>query len=268
MPRRELVPDAFWRRIQPLIPARPPKPKGGRPPADDRACLRGIIFVLTTGIQWEQLPREVFGVSGMTCWRRLRDWYQAGVWQALQRELLAELRRKGRLDLRRASADSSSVRALKKGAATGPNPTDRAKAGSKHHLLVDRRGRPLAVRLTAANRPDVRELLPLVDAVPPIRGRRGRPRRRPTKVHGDKGYASTANRRGLRERGIIPRIARPGIDSSERLGRYRWVVEQRLAILHRFRRLRMRDERRADIHEAFLLLACDLMLLRSLVRFC
>ncbi len=124
------------------------------------------------------------------------------------------------------------------------------------------------MRLTAANRPDVRELLPLVDAVPPIRGRRGRPRRRPTKVHGDKGYASAANRRGLRERGITPRIARPGIDSSERLGRYRWVVEQRLAILHRFRRLRMRDERRADIHEAFLLLACDLMLLRSLVRFC
>jgi hypothetical protein len=124
------------------------------------------------------------------------------------------------------------------------------------------------VRLTAANRPDVRELLPLVDAVPPIHGRRGRPRRRPDKLHGDKGYASQANRRGLRQRGIIPRLARPGIDSSDRLGRYRWVVEQRLAVLHRHRRLRMRDERRADIHEAFLLLACDLMLLRSLIRFC
>jgi transposase len=82
--------------------------------------LRGIIFVLKTGIQWEELPREVFGVSGMTCWRRLRDWYEAGVWQRLQQQLLRALRRRGRLDLRRASVDSSSVRALKKGVQRGP----------------------------------------------------------------------------------------------------------------------------------------------------
>ena len=126
----------------------------------------------------------------------------------------------------------------------------------------------MAARLTAANLPDVNQLLPLVDALAPVRGRRGRPRRRPDKVHADKGYASRANRRGLRARGIAPRIARPGSDSSQRLGRHRWVVEQRLALLHRFRRLRMRDERRADIHHALLLLACDLMLLRSLHRFC
>ncbi len=113
MARHELVPDAFWRRIQSLLPARPPRPRGGRPPADDRAGLRGIIFVLETGIQWVELPQEVFGVSGMTCWRRLRDWYEAGVWQRLQQQLLRALRRRGRLDLRRASVDSSSVRALK-----------------------------------------------------------------------------------------------------------------------------------------------------------
>lgn len=112
---RELVPDSFWRRIQPLLPPHPPRPKGGRPPADDRACLRGIIFVLKTGIQWEELPREAFGVSGMTCWRRLRDWYEAGVWEALHRLLLEELEKQGRIDWSRASADSSSVRAFKKG---------------------------------------------------------------------------------------------------------------------------------------------------------
>jgi transposase len=115
----ELVPDAFWRRIQPLLPARPRRKKGGRPAADDRACLRGIIFVLKTGIQWEELPHEVFGVSGMTCWRRLRDWYEAGVWEQLQSLLLAELRKKGRLDLRRAVVDSSSVRAFKRGLQRG-----------------------------------------------------------------------------------------------------------------------------------------------------
>ena len=124
------------------------------------------------------------------------------------------------------------------------------------------------MRLTAANVPDVTQLLPLVDAMPPVRGRKGRPRQRPDKVHGDKGFSSRANRQGLRERGIAPRLARPGVESSDRLGRHRWVVEQRLALLHRYRRLRMRDERRADIHHALLLLACDLMLLRSLTRFC
>jgi hypothetical protein len=128
-------------------------------------------------------------------------------------------------------------------------------------------GHPLAVGLTA-NRPDVNELIPLVDAVPPVRGRRGRPRRRPVKLHADKGYASKANRGGLRRRHITPRIALPGIESSQRLGRHRWVVERQLALLHCMRRLRMRDERRDDIHFALLLLGCALLLLSSLEGFC
>lgn len=148
---------------------------------------------------------------------------------------------------------------------TGPNPTDRAKAGSKPHLLVDRRGNPLVVRLTAANVNDVDQLLALVDAVPPIRGRRGGPLRRPKKLHAEKGLASKSNRVGLRQRGITPRIAKPGVDSSARLGPYRWKVEQCLAHLHRFRRLRMRDDQRDDIHLAFLCLAADPMLFLSLV---
>ncbi|XXF74899.1 IS5 family transposase [Myxococcaceae bacterium GXIMD 01537] len=264
---RELVPDALWERVQPLLPRPPARRRGGRPRADDRACLRGIIFVLKTGIQWEELPCEVFGVSGMTCWRRLRDWHAAGVFSALQRWLLDELGRAGCIDWSRFSVDSSSVRAFQKGAQTGPNPTDRAKAGSKHHLLVDQQGHPLAVALTAANVNDVGMLLPLVDAVPAIKRRRGR-RRRPNKLHADKGYASQANRQGLRKRHITPRIARPRVDSSQGLGRHRWVVEQRLALLHRFRRLRVRDERRGDIHLALLVLGCDLQLFRALTKFC
>jgi hypothetical protein len=122
--------------------------------------------------------------------------------------------------------------------------------------------------LSAANYNEVQALLPMVDAIPPIRGKRGRPRRRPEKLHADKGYVAGYNRKGLRARKIKPRIARPGIESSEKLGRYRWVVEQRLALLHRLRRLRVRDERRDDIHFALLVLGCDLMLFRSLSRFC
>lgn len=120
--------------------------------------------------------------------------------------------------------------------------------------------------LTASNVPDVVTLLRMVDLIRPIGGRRGRPRRRPDKVHADKGYVSRANRRGLRQRGIQPRIARKGIESSERLGRYRWVVERTNAWLHRFRRLLIRYERREDIHEAFLTVAAILICWQRLRR--
>jgi IS5 family transposase len=120
--------------------------------------------------------------------------------------------------------------------------------------------------LTGSNVPDVTTLLTMVDRIRPIRGRRGRPRRRPDKLHGDKGYASRANRRGLRQRGIQPRIARKDVESSVRLGRYRWVVERTHAWLHRFRRLLVRYERRADIHEALLTVAAILICWRRLRR--
>ena len=99
----------------------------------------------------------------------------------------------------------------------------------------------------------------MVDAVPPIRGQRGRPRRRPGKLHADKAYNSADNRAALRRRHIIPRLARKGIEAKERLGRYRWVAERTLAWLHHFRRLAVRYERRADIHEAFLWLGAALI---------
>jgi transposase len=139
--------------------------------------------------------------------------------------------------------------------------------GSKHHVIVDRHGLPLAPpMLTASNVPDVVTLLMMVDRIVPVRGRRGRPRQRPNKVHTDLGYRSRDNVQGLRARGITPRIARKGIESRERLGRYRWVAERDLAWLHRFRRLMIRYERRADIHEAFLTLASILILWRAVKR--
>jgi transposase len=107
---KPLVSDDLWAVIEPLLPVEPPKPKGGRPRCDDRAALAGIIFVLRFGIPWEMLPREL-GCSGMTCWRRLRDWQEAGVWAALHRVLLEQLGDAGRLDWSRASLDSASVAA-------------------------------------------------------------------------------------------------------------------------------------------------------------
>ena len=126
-------------------------------------------------------------------------------------------------------------------------------------MLVERSGIPLTVDLTAANVSDPTTLEAMVDAVPPIRGKRGRPRRRPEKLHADKAYNSAANRAALRRRHIQPRLACKGIESKERLGRYRWVAERTLAWLHSFRRLAVRYERRADIHEAFLWLGAALI---------
>jgi transposase len=108
---KPLVPDALWVRIETLFPAPKPRPRGGRPPIDDRAALAGILFVLRTGIGWEYLPQEMGCGSGMTCWRRLRDWQLAGVWERLHLVLLDELGRAGKIDWSRVSLDASSVRA-------------------------------------------------------------------------------------------------------------------------------------------------------------
>ena len=157
----------------------------------------------------------------------------------------------------------------KRGSATGPNPTDRGKAGTKRHLVTDARGTPLGVCLSGANRHDSVMMAPTLDAIPAVRnGRRGRPRHRPDKLHADKAYDARPRRHECRARGIVPRIARRGIESSERLGRHRWVVERTHAWFNRFRRLPVRYERRADIYEAFTSLAASLITLNQIKRFC
>jgi transposase len=106
-----LVSDSLWLIIEPLLPPMIPKPKGGRPRVPPRAALSGILFVLRTGIPWEMLPTEMGCGSGVTCWRRLRDWQAAGVWDGLHRELLRRLRDADRIDWSRACMDSSSIAA-------------------------------------------------------------------------------------------------------------------------------------------------------------
>nr|WP_218009261.1 IS5 family transposase [Herbidospora cretacea] len=263
------VDDELWAVIEPLLPRRPRRVRHpGRKRLDDRLALQGILFVLHTGIAWEHLPQELGYGSGMTCWRRLDEWNRAGVWQRLHEILLDRLRSADVLDLSRAAVDSSQIRALKGGPQTGPSPVDRGRAGSKHHLITDAGGIPLAVILTGANRNDVTQLLPLLHAIPKIRGKRGRPRQRPDAVLADRGYDHDKYRRLVRALQIRPLIARRGTPHGSGLGRQRWVVEQTFALLHAFRRLRIRWEARADIHEAFLKLACALICWRRLTSFC
>jgi transposase len=266
MMAKPLLPDGLWERIRPLLPEpkRRRRRHPGRRPIDDRKALTGILFVLKTGIDWEDLPQEMGCGSGMTCWRRLRDWTRAGVWARLHELLLAELEYAGRIDWSRAVIDSSHVRARGGGERTGPSPVDRRKAGSKHFVVTDGGGVPLAATVTAGNVPDVKGLEAAVDAVPPVRGKPGRPKRRPRELYADRGFDSDPHRAALRRRGIRPRIARRGEPHGSGLGVFRWVGERTLSWLHGFGRLRVRKDRSGAIHQGLLTLGCAITCFRLL----
>ncbi|SDQ10561.1 transposase, IS4 family [Quadrisphaera sp. DSM 44207] len=153
----------------------------------------------------------------------------------------------------------------KGGQLIGPNPTDRGKRGTKYHLLVDRSGQPLNIAISGANRHDSVLLEPILDSMPAIKvGGRGHPRRRPIKLHGDKGYDNRRCRAYLRRRGITARIARIGIESSKRLGRHRWVLERTIGWLLAYKRLALRYDRTEKTITALARLAVVLIAARHL----
>ena len=155
------------------------------------------------------------------------------------------------------------------GAKTGPNPTDRGKNGSKRHLIVDGQGTPLAIEHTGANVHDSEMAIALVDSIPPIKQPRGRPRQRPDEVLADRAYdAETKIRRPLRQRHVVPLIAKRYSEHGSGLGKFRYVVEAAFDWLFNQRRLRVRYEKRDDIHQAFLIIGCFLICWRRIMRFC
>ena len=149
---------------------------------------------------------------------------------------------------------------------TGPNPVDRGKYGSKIHLITERTGLPLSVGISGANLHDSQALEPLVRGIPPIRSRRGPRRRRPAKLHADKAYDNRHLRQWLRLRHITPRIARKGVETSQKLGRHRWTIERTMAWLAGCRRLHRRYERQAIHFLAFTSIACTLICYRRLTN--
>jgi transposase len=136
--RKALVSEELWAVVEPLLPREPAKPKGGRPRIPDRAALTGILFVLKSGIPWEMLPPELGCGSGMTCWRRLKSWHEAGVWVRLHQELLSRLAHAHKLDWSRASLDSSSVAAplAKKGGQAKSGPTPQTVANGERSAIL------------------------------------------------------------------------------------------------------------------------------------
>ncbi len=229
---KPLLPVALWERIKPMLPA--PKPRRfrypGRKPVDDRKTLTAILFDLKTGVAWELLPQEMGCGSDKTCWWRLRDWHEAGNRQELREVLLAELNGADGLEWSLVSVDSRSFRALGGREKTGPSRVDRR---NTQHEIIDFKGTPLAATVTATNVPDVKEPEPLVDPIPPVGGKPGRPRRRPEDVYVDRGYDSESHRQRLRRRGIEPRIARRNTPRGSGLGKIGWVVERNLSRLPR-----------------------------------
>ena len=172
------------------------------------------------------------------------------------------LRRRTRLD---GGDPGRGERPGKKGGPlTGPSPVDRGKRGSKIHVLSDANGIPLVVGISGANTHDSTLLQPMVDAIPAIKSRRGPRRRKPGRLRADKGYDYDVHRRWLRERGIVPRIARRGIERNDRLGRYRWKIERTIAWLTGYRRLTIRYERCGEHFVGFLHLGAALTCFKKL----
>ncbi len=211
--------DRQWAFIQPLLP--PPAPTG-RPRADDRRTVEGILHMLITGCRWQDLPRE-YGAP-TTVWRRLRRWGEGGVWACICRAALPVLDGQGKLDWSVAFLDGSFVPAKRGGEHVG---LTRKGKGTKWMLVVDGNGLPLGFHLDSANRAEVRLAQRTLDTIKVGRPH-GRPKQRPQKLVADRGYDRSAFRRQLRRRGIrmcIPAKRRPATWRAKR-GHPWWRVRR------------------------------------------
>lgn len=253
-----LVDDAFWAKVVPLLPPTPSHEQGGRPRADDRAIFCAIFYILRTGIQWRALPRA-FGVAPTTVHARFQQWRADGLFARLHAASLQAYDRAWGIDWLWLSADGGMTKAPLGGEATGPNPTDRGKGGTKRSLLTDARGEVLGFAVAGANRNDHLLLPETLDAL-------AVPRPEPTphnpqNVCLDKGYDYQSSRDALAERGYTAHIRTRGEERRDlrTIPGYRprrWVVERAHSWLNRFRRILVRWEKKAANYIAMIQLAC------------
>jgi transposase len=262
------MPEEFFETVaHHLPPEQPVGPKGGRPRVGHRAVVRVIWFVLATGCRWEDVPPEL-GCSGRTAHRRLRAWEEAGTWDRLPADLLRLLRKAGELEAETVVIDRVTLRAFGGGEATGPSPVDRRKSGTKHTLMVDRHGVPLAIRTAGANASDHRQIIPLVLDFPKVGGKPGRPKEMPDDAYADRGFDSEKTRGLLRWLGVEPHIAKRKTPQGSGLGKVRWVVERTISWLKGLRRMRVRYDRLGVIQDAWTTLAASVICFRILHHDC
>jgi transposase len=262
------MPEEFFAHLdRQLPPEEPVGPDGGRPRIGHKTVMKVIWFVLSTGCRWQDVPQEL-GCSGRTAHRRLRQWEEMGIWDRLHVQLLKLLRTTGKFDPDVAIIDGVIVRAFGGGEKTGPSPVDRRKTGSKHTLMVDRHGVPLAIHTTGANTSDQTQLMPLIVNFPQIGGKPGRPKQLPDVAYADRGYDNGSTRALLRWLGVEPMIAKRRTPHGSGLGKVRWVVERTISWLKGLRRMRIRYDRLMVIQEAWNTLAAAAICFRILCHDC
>ena len=264
--RQKLLTDEQWELVEPMLP--PPRRRRdnrGRPWASNRACFEGILWILQTGAAWRCLPDEF--PSPSTCWRRLKQWEDEGVWLNAWRTLLGALDKEGLLKWDETFLDRQLCSRKKRGPAVGK--TKRGK-GTKWMVLVDGQGLPLGVRLESASPAEVTLAEATLQEVRVPRAK-GRPRQKPKRVIADRGYDSDPLRKRWKRRGI-ELISPYRSNNKERryhdgrkLRRYkrRWIIERTNAWLGQFRRLLVRHDHLLSIYRAFFYLACMWITLRK-----
>ncbi len=252
-----LVNDPLWNAVAPWLPVHPPSPQGGQRRVPDRLCLNGIVFVLREGLRWQSLPIALGWGSGSTCWRRFDEWTAAGVWEAAHVALVTAPGEQGLLNLERAVIDSSSQRAVRGGAHTGPNPTDRAKKGCKRHLITDGQGLPLVAQTGPANRRDEQALPGLLWWLWAVLSYGWRCR--PAVLQGDRGYGFPWSITLVLAWGIRSLLAVRGSPHGSGLGRTRYVVERTHSWFNHYRRLVLCYEQQGAHYQGFYQLAACLI---------
>lgn len=258
------VSDEFWEKVEPLIPPAPSHAKGGRTRMDDRDAFAAMIYVLRTGIQWNALPRQM-GASS-TVHDRYQEWERLGFFEGLWRAGLAEYDELQGIEWEWQALDGAMTKAPLGRGATGKNPTDRAKMGTKRSMLTDGAGIPLAVAVEGANRHDSKLLVATLDGLvvarPAPEGEEAGPEQH---LCLDAAYDSEPVREELEARSYEPHIS--PADKNKRSERKearrhlggrarRWVVERTHSWLNRSRRLLVRWEKKTENYLAFIHLAC------------
>ena len=256
------VPKPLWKRIKKLLPKPPKKRERGRPPADNRAVINGIWYVMWTGCQWKAVHRDWFGVSSSVLHERFQTWRQAGIFAQIMKLMVKFYHKRRKIKWKWQAIDSKSVPAPLGGSETGHNPTDRGKQGAKLHLLVDQCGMPLALHITGANEHDKWSADDLIISIVVQR-----PKKKKQHLCADKGYdyddvhqcveqeRYIAHIKHRRRRGepVVEQCPIPG--ETQHPAR-RWVVERTLSWLTKRRSIRVRWCKKFENWKALVQFAC------------
>lgn len=256
------VPKPLWKRIKKLFPKRPKQAGRGRPPADNRAVLNGIWYVLWTGCQWKAVHKDWFGVSSSVIHERFQTWQRDDIFARIMKIMVKFYNKRCKVKWKWQSIDSKAVPAPFGGSETGKNPTDRGKQGAKLHLLVDQRGMPLAIHITGANDHDKWSADDLIISIVVKR-----PKKKAQHLCADKGYDYAdvhefveqeryiAHIKHRRRRGE-PVVEDCPIPGETRYPARRWVVERTLSWLTKRRSIRVRWCKKFENWKAFVQFAC------------